>query len=527
MADHPLPAVLMSSDLLPGGGPLNGRRWSGQQLLKLWLELADGRPLPLIAADQSVGDQVTALLRQWQRPNDVSVHGFVDSSPLRTLGGLFVPDPALGLWSLWRDATATPSSFSLIGQTHTLCTNAAMTRLRELSVENVFSWDALICSSQAGQQVVEAVLAQREENLGRRAGVPARTLSQHRPQLPVIPLPMPVEELQAQLPDRAEARQALGLTSDMQVVLWLGRLSILSKTDPAPTYEVLDRVAGQLARPLVLIELGPDDTPEQAAHFGELRGRCRHLRFLRLGGEAPVSETTKLQALAAADLAVSLVDNVQETFGQSIVEALAAGLPVVASDWDGYRDLVDHGCSGFLIPSRWAAVATEVSVPLGWQHRLGIQSYPMVAGALAQLVELDLEAAEAAILVLLQQSELRRAMGLHARREARRRFAMAVVAEAYGDLFRELAERRSYAEPLWCKPQGASLTIDPVRCFSSFASASPSASPEGEASTWAPHDALRSGRQPLWDLIKASLAAEHHPSLEQAWARKHGCGDTH
>ena len=40
---------------------------------------------------------------------------------------------------------------------------------------------------------------------------------------------------------------------------------------------------------------------------------------------------------AAADVFLSLVDNIQETFGITPLEAMAAGLPVVASDWDGYR----------------------------------------------------------------------------------------------------------------------------------------------------------------------------------------------
>ena len=38
--------------------------------------------------------------------------------------------------------------------------------------------------------------------------------------------------------------------------------------------------------------------------------------------------------MAASDMALFLVDNLQETFGLAVAEAMAAGLPVVASDWD-------------------------------------------------------------------------------------------------------------------------------------------------------------------------------------------------
>ena len=131
-----------------------------------------------------------------------------------------------------------------------------MVRLEELP--NVFAWDALICSSTAGRAVVESVLLQREDRQSRRAGVSASSLRQHRVQLPVIPLPMPVKELQSVLPERAAAREALGLPHEADVVLWLGRLTLLSKADLAPTYRMLDGLANSVIV-LVLLELGPDD----------------------------------------------------------------------------------------------------------------------------------------------------------------------------------------------------------------------------------------------------------------------------
>ena len=49
----------------------------------------------------------------------------------------------------------------------------------------------------------------------------------------------------------------------------------------------------------------------------------------------------------------------------------------------------------------------------------GIQGFPAVAGALAQLVQLDLAAAEMALLTVLTQPVLARAMGVAAARRAR------------------------------------------------------------------------------------------------------------
>ena len=165
--------------------------------------------------------------------------------------------------------------------------------------------------------------------------------------------------------DKSKQGRALVLPETASVVLWLGRLSVFTKLDPWPTYAILDRVARRLNHPLVLLECGPDDKPSQESSLISLRVCCPHVHFHRMGGAEPVSEELKRQALAAADLALSLVDNTQETFGLAVAEAMAAGLPVVASNWNGYRDLVRHGVDGYLVPSRWASTASAVSASLG------------------------------------------------------------------------------------------------------------------------------------------------------------------
>lgn len=519
-----LPALLMVPDLLPGGGPLNGRRWAGQQLIQLWMRLAAGQTLPLLVSDPAIAQKVHELIRSWGGSNPCQAIAFTSASEVISQGSLLVPDPSIGLWSLWRDALAAPASFSLLGQIHTLCTTGAMTRLEELTAENVFPWDALICSSTAGRAVVESVLGQREERQASRAGVPVQALRQHRPQLPVIPLPMPVQALQQSLPSREAARSALALPADADVLLWLGRLTLHSKTDPAPTYRMLDALAQGRDRPLVLVELGPDDGAEDAAALAALRNCFRHLRFRRLGDAAPVPESVKHQALAAADLGLSLVDNLQETFGQSVVEMMAAGLPVVVSDWDGYRDLVQQGCQGFRVSSRWAEVAQSLSVSMGWLHRIGLYSYPAVAGSLAQLVQLDLEEAQACVSILLDHAPLRRQMGATAARWAREQFDCDVVAAHYRLLLKELSERRALAPAHWRQRASAPLPLDPVRCFQPFASE------EGVAAAAQPvqavesslKQALQARRSSLWQLLSANLPEDQQPLLRQAVQQKHG-----
>ena len=70
------------------------------------------------------------------------------------------------------------------------------------------------------------------------------------------------------------------------------------------------------------------------------------------------SDVDKLRVLAEADVlcAPSLGG---ESFGMVLTEAFAAGTPVVASDIAGYRDVVEHGVNGLLVPRGDATALAE------------------------------------------------------------------------------------------------------------------------------------------------------------------------
>src|SRR5262249_13068144 len=65
-----------------------------------------------------------------------------------------------------------------------------------------------------------------------------------------------------------------------------------------------------------------------------------------------------LHPLQSSELFV--LPSLEDGFGFVIGEAMACGLPVVVTDQCGGAELVEHGVSGWVVPSRDAAAITDV-----------------------------------------------------------------------------------------------------------------------------------------------------------------------
>jgi phosphatidylinositol alpha-mannosyltransferase len=122
-------------------------------------------------------------------------------------------------------------------------------------------------------------------------------------------------------------------------ILWVNRL------DPQKGFEIMLRAFEQLARDVgeahLLVAGDGRDRVLLRALPGDLRSR-----ILRLG-TVPHGELPRYHAVA--DVFVAPATG-QESFGIVLVEAMAAGVPVVASDIAGYREVVRDGIDGLLVP---------------------------------------------------------------------------------------------------------------------------------------------------------------------------------
>ncbi len=144
---------------------------------------------------------------------------------------------------------------------------------------------------------------------------------------------------------KAGARLALGLGDD-PVVLFVGRIQPLKGPDVA-----IRSLAALGRRDVTLLIVGGasgaagDDEVERIRDLVDELGLRAQVRFV-----APQQHHILSTYYRAADVVV--VPSRSESFGLVALEAGACGTPVVASAVGGLLTLVDHGDSGFLVPSR-------------------------------------------------------------------------------------------------------------------------------------------------------------------------------
>jgi glycosyltransferase involved in cell wall biosynthesis len=395
------------------------------------------------------------------------------TAPLLKAGTLLHGSAYLGPSAWARRHAGHDRRFSLVGTFFGIAVAEQRERMLGSLLAPLYPWDAVICSSPTVQTAVRGMLENVGAYLGERTGAVRLPL----PQLPVIPIGVDVDAMAAHGANR-EAGQAvrlqLGLTADAVAVLWVGRLSWYDKAFPQPMLLALELAAQATGAPLHFLVAGWFPDPERDRPWFEEAARC-HAPSVTVHWLDGNDQDLLRSCWAAADLFLSLSDTILETFGQAPVEAMAAGLPVVLSDWNGYRSLLRDGEEGYLIPTL-AAPGGGNGAWLALLQSFATVDHQGYGGSVAQHVAVHVGRAAEALAALIRSPALRHRIGQAAQRRARSCFNWPVVVEAHQDLFAELAARRQDPgdQQLPIQPgrrRLPALANDPFEDFAGYASA--------------------------------------------------------
>jgi starch synthase len=373
--------------------------------------------------------------------------GILFSHPeqLQEPGCLYIPDPNLAAQANIRNQIQVPNLqsphqlYSLCGVTHTLSSEGAINLVRQLLIAPVQPWDALVCTSRAAKSVVENILNFYGEYYGHKIGEKKLLCAS---QLPVIPLGVTMENFvtgnqREQL--RQSWRHKLNIAEDAIVFLFFGRLSFHAKANPYAMFRALETAKKRTGKDVHLLLVG--QYPNQSIEKAFLNAQkliCPSITCHQIDGG---QKNIRSEIWYAADVFTSLVDNIQETFGLTPIEAMAAGLPVVVTDWDGYKDTVQHCKQGYRIPTLIPASNT-IGLEISEKHHSKKDNYDHYIANTANHVAVDIQATTKAYITLIEQKELRLQMGDAARKRAKEVYDWKHIISSYQDLWSELADIR-------------------------------------------------------------------------------------
>ena len=360
--------------------------------------------------------------------------------------GFFFP----GLIHLRNLHSAKP--FPITGVTHSLNSKQVPFHAFKVCSAPVLPFDSIVCTSNCGKKVLGNLFEATENNF-------KQMKIKYRGRMDVIPLG--INDAHRDVPGRMESRKSLGIDDDSFVILSLSRLTSDNKMDFIPFLAAVKRfIEKNKDRKIVFILAGSADNHEQ--------------KFIRdLLHENQLVEATKLfvnienhqKAIlySAADVYTSPIDNFQETFGISVVEAMAYECAVVVSDFNGYSEIVDHNINGSKVPTFWADVTKD------FEDVSEIMNFPTYQLFLSQSVAVDFDKMLEYFQELLENPAKRIQLGKSARKKVEQNYFWSDVIKKYCALWDELSQQAKDSSTRVEKP-GNPWQVDYFSVFSHYPS---------------------------------------------------------
>ena len=429
-------AIFYASDgYRPSEKGINGRRVAGESFLKGFLRHADVSEFVILSKATTEAEEVASLVRTL-RPNiPLRAVGLVRPGKIAPLTQLYYPAANFAS-EAWRRADNGSAAWTISGITHTTSTMGIMQGLFDLRMAPVMDWDALICTSRA----VRASVATQMDLIDEHIRMQFKCDPPPRPMLPVIPLGIHVDDFARDEAARIALRARLGCGPDDVVFSTIARLTPHEKFDPLPIYIAMQAATKSLkpGQKLHIVFCGVFRHPYAKDVFTKGAAQLMpDVGFLLLDGAKAEDRTA---ALSGADVSLFMIDNIQETFGLAPLEGMAAGLPLLVSDWDGMKDTVTPDV-GLRIKTRTLGPRHTANESLRLQG--GIDDYSQYCAAVSAMTEVDMADLKAGIVALATNPDLRARLSAGAKARVRQQYDWATVIPQYQALWAEQEKVRA------------------------------------------------------------------------------------
>ena len=154
------------------------------------------------------------------------------------------------------------------------------------------------------------------------------------------------------------------VSPDVPLAIYVGRLA--GEKNLGDLFTAVGQLHHQFNTPLHLWLIGDGPQRQQLQQLAQTHGLAQHITF---AGAVPSDKIPHY--LATADLFVTT--SMSEVHPLTVIEATVAGLPVIAYDSPGMRDIIQHNQTGLLSlpdPAHLAHHLQQLATQPGFRHRL-------------------------------------------------------------------------------------------------------------------------------------------------------------
>ncbi|MBY3181041.1 glycosyltransferase family 4 protein [Rhizobium laguerreae] len=309
------------------------------------------------------------------------------------------------------------TTWPVFGMTHDLVDRDVVERLIVYGALGPRKTDAIICASSAARNLMKHY-AEKIHTSG--------VQSVSNLQFPIVAHGVDWASL-PRLP-KNHARELLGIDRDTIVFLYLGRLSLRYKADLLGLIECFAR-RFQGKRAVLCLAGGASYSgiDSEVAFISNKIAQISADRQIYINLHSNVSDDLKTLLLSSADIFVSPANSLQESFGLSLVEAMYYQLPVIATKWSGYTDIVIDDSTGYLVDTRWRSNSAETS---GYRSRFSREALAIEA---VSRVLIDWNSFGARMEELYADRKRREAFGSEGLDRARKSFSVHAMIKGYSD----------------------------------------------------------------------------------------------
>ena len=340
----------------------------------------------------------------------------------------FVPDPCVAKFHFLREKLQL-SEIPIVGLTHSLSTPGILSYFRDEHFKKLHLSNYLVCTSNCASHAINNQLSFYNNCF---QDVSRNFLTKSS----VIPLGINIDTFESAV-SKYDARKILNIPSHAFVLLWTGRFEQHCKSNHIQYFQVFRQINDHYPEvELHFVMYGTSvmealpDALEQAASI-----IAPNTTLHVLDGH---DTNLKDIVLASSDVFISLPDSFQETFGLTPCEAMASGLPVIGTDWNGYKDTIIHSKTGFKIPT---LLSSEFFIDNhDFLHRAhNLNHLDEVSFTAAYQVSFDHTLLFDAIEKFILSPTLSKIMGYHAKMHASSTYSWDCIIEQYDQLFSQLA----------------------------------------------------------------------------------------